>query len=358
MARRICLFVYENTNFLSLVCLLETFWVLKDASHDTAPTYDVHVCSRAGGAIRGEYRIYIETESIEDHRETKWDTFVVCGGWGFDQAVKSGQIVRDVAEQSRKAGRTCVVGGGAFIAAAAGLLDDCRVAVHPIVAERLARQFPHLSIDRISLLAGTPELLTSPGMTSCVDLALMLIEMDFGYHVAIEVAKYLLVPLKRSLHDPQLSLDLFLQERSDKFGPLHDWIRANLRNRLSIQELAEKAMMSVRNFSRSYYAEMGISPHKAVEIIRVHSACKLLRFRRSAKGIAASCGFGSERTFVRSFTKIIGMTPHDFRRSEFSREGTGVENKASESVGFELKELFAKAASQGRRERSGNELVE
>jgi transcriptional regulator GlxA family with amidase domain len=359
MARKICLFVYENTNFLSLVGLLETFWVLKDVSKNIAESYDVRVCSRSGGAICGEYKVFIETESIEDHRETTWDTFVVCGGWGFDQAVKSRQIVRDVAEQSRKARRTCVIGGGAFVAAAAGLLDDCRVAVHPIVADRLAQQFPHLSIERNSLLDGKPELLTSPGMTSTVDLALMMIESDFGYRTAIEVAKYLVVPMKRSFHDPQLSLDLFLQERSDKFGPLHDWIRANLKSRLSIQELAERAMMSVRNFSRSYYAEMGISPHKAVEIIRIHSACKLLRgSKQRTKGIAASCGFGSERTFLRSFTKIIGMSPHDFRLGGVSRDGTVVEKGASESFGIELKELFAKAASEGRCQPSDRELID
>lgn len=348
MTRRVCLFVYEKTNFLGLIGLLETFSVLADISSDKSQAYDVCVCSRAGGPISGGYGCSISTDKIEDHAVMQWDTFIVCGGWGFDQAVKTSQIVQEVAEQARNSRRICVMGGGAFIAAAAGLLEGCRVAVHPIVADRFARQFPHLQIDRKSLLTGNARVLTSPGMTSSVDLALTLIEADFGYRAAIEVAKYLVVPMKRSFHDPQLSIDLMLQERSDKFGPLHDWIRANLKRRLSIQELAERAAMSVRNFSRLYQAEMGISPRKAVEVIRVHAACKLLLSSKlHTKLVASNCGFGSERTFLRSFTKVVGMSAHEFRAATVDKEGRADNRKAASDGGLELKALLAKAATKG-----------
>lgn len=347
MTKRIGLFVYERTNFLTLTGLLESFATLSDIQKDRSNIYDVHVCSAGGGDISGRYGCFIKSEPIANFAPP-WDTFIVCGGWGFDQALKSPQIIRDVAEQSRNARRVCVIGGGAFIAAAAGLLDDHRVAAHPIVADRLAQQFPKLRIDKKSLLLRDANLFTSPGMSSSVDLALTMIEADFGYRAAIEVAKYLVVPVKRSFNDPQVSDDLILQEKSDRFGPLHDWVRSNLKRRLSIEELAERTAMSVRNFTRVYQTEMGISPRRAVEIIRVYAACRMLMSSKEhVKGVASRCGFGSERTFLRSFTRIVEMSPNAFRAEALARSGMDDADLPADALKIELNVLLAKARTGG-----------
>ena len=316
MPKQVCLFVYEGTNFLTLGGLLETFSTLSDIQKDPRKTYVPRVCSVAGGEISGRNGCFVRTESLADHETVAWDTFAICGGWGFDQALKSKRLVAQVAQHAHRAQRVCVLGGGAFIAAAAGLLDGHRVAAHPVVGGILAKKFPRVLIDQMSLLVSDRGLFTSPGMSSAVDLALTMIECDFGRRAAMEVAKYLVVPLKRSFNDPQLSPELMLQEKSDRFGELHDWMRSNLRNRLSIEELAGHAAMSVRNFTRLYHAETGMSPRRAVELVRIYAACRMLLFTKEhIKSVASRCGFGSERTFLRSFGRVVGMSPVEFRES-------------------------------------------
>ena len=346
MTKRVCFFVYDETNFLTLAGLLEAFAALTEIQKEKQKTYALHVCSYTGGNIPGGYECFIKTQSVDAHANTDWDTLIICGGWGFEQALQNHQLIRCVADQARRARRLCVVGGGAFVAAAAGLLDDRRVAAHPIIASRLRDRFPRLQVDSKALLIRDGDVLTSPGMASAVDLALSLIESDINYLTAIEVAKFLVVPMKRSFHDRQVSADLVIQEQSDKFGPLHDWIRSNLSKRLSLEDMAGQAAMSVRNFTRVYQAEIGISPRKVVEIIRVHAGCRALTLGGDrVKSVARRCGFGSERTFLRAFTRIVGVPPNVFRAIALGEACGGAKwDRAIDPHNIDLSTLIARAA--------------
>jgi transcriptional regulator GlxA family with amidase domain len=347
MSRNVCFFLYEQTNFLTLGSILEALSVLdRVRPADKHPAYNVTLSSFSGGMIGGAYGVCVETLPISAIDEILSDTFIICGGWGFEAALGNPELVRCVAEHGRRARRLCAIGGGVFLAAAAGLLDGRHVAAHPSVARLLEDRFPKLHVDSSSLLIRDGDILTSPGMSSSVDLALSLIEADYGYSAAVDVAKYLVLYLKRSIYDKQVSNDLILQGMSDKFGPLHDWIRSNLRKKLSLETLAEQAGMSTRNFTRVYQRHMGLSPRKAVEVFRVHAACRALTLGRDQIPVVAlHCGFDSERTLLRAFTRIIGIAPSQFREAAKAQAATGETAGQLDPHNIDINELLARSAN-------------
>lgn len=155
---------------------------------------------------------------------------------------------------------------------------------------------------------------TSAGVTAGIDLALALVEEDLGRDVALAVARYLVVFLKRSGGQSQYSATLSLQIADDTFGALHAWIRAHLAQDLSLSILADQAVMSARTFSRRYRQATGLTPARAVERLRVEEAKRLLsESRMPVKRVAQRCGFGSEETLRRSFMRLLATNPQDFR---------------------------------------------
>jgi transcriptional regulator GlxA family with amidase domain len=155
---------------------------------------------------------------------------------------------------------------------------------------------------------------TSAGVTAGIDLALALVEEDLGRTVALAVARYLVVFLKRPGGQAQFSTALSLQAAEDKFGALHDWINTHLAGDISLAILAGHAGMSERSFSRRYAAATGLTPGRAVERLRVEAARRLLsETRLPVKRISQRCGFGSEETMRRSFLRLLAATPQNYR---------------------------------------------
>jgi transcriptional regulator GlxA family with amidase domain len=151
-------------------------------------------------------------------------------------------------------------------------------------------------------------------VTAGIDLALALVEQDLGRTVALAVARYLVVFLKRPGGQAQFSTALSLQTAEDKFGALHDWINAHLADEMSLAILARQAGMSQRSFSRHYTGQTGLTPGRAVERLRVEAARQLLlESRLPIKRISRRCGFGSEETMRRSFLRLLGTSPQDYR---------------------------------------------
>jgi transcriptional regulator GlxA family with amidase domain len=151
-------------------------------------------------------------------------------------------------------------------------------------------------------------------VTAGIDLALALVEQDLGRTIALAVARYLVVFLKRPGGQAQFSTALSLQVADDEFGPLHDWVTRHLAGDLSLGTLARRAGMSERSFSRHYATATGLTPARAVERLRVEAARRLLTESRSpVKQISQRCGFGSEETMRRSFLRVLAATPQDYR---------------------------------------------
>ena len=203
---------------------------------------------------------------------------------------------------------------GAFLLAAAGLLDGRRAATHWMHCAELARRFPAVRVEPDPIFVRDGAIWTSAGVTAAIDLALALVEEDVGRSLALAVARHLVMFLKRPGGQAQFSTVLSLQGAEDRFGRLHSWMAGRLTDDLSLPALARKVGMSERSFSRHYVEATGITPARAVERLRVEAARRLLSDTRlPVKRIVARCGFGSEETLRRSFVRLLAATPQDYR---------------------------------------------
>ncbi|ETK19753.1 AraC family transcriptional regulator [Pseudomonas sp. FH4] len=246
--------------------------------------------------------------------ETPCDTLVIAGGWGVYGAAEDPALVEWVRQKATQARRMTSVCTGAFLLAASGLLDGCRVVTHWTRCEELARKYPRLQVEANPIFIQQGALWTSAGVTAGIDLCLALVEEDLGRAVALEVARHLVVFLKRPGGQSQFSVTLSLQKGDNRFSELHAWIAEHLHLDLNIPTLAAACGMSERSFVRHYRAETGQTPARAVELIRVETARRQLADSAVAiKRIAVQCGFGSEETMRRSFVRALSISPQLYR---------------------------------------------
>ena len=242
------------------------------------------------------------------------DTLVVAGGQGVMRAAADDQLVDWVRERATTARRVTSVCTGAFLLGAAGLLDHRRAVTHWEYCERLARRYPLVTVDAHPIFIKDGPVWTSAGVTAGIDLALALVEEDRGRSLALAVARHLVVFLKRPGGQAQFSAALTLQSSDDRFATLHDWISNNLDGDLSLYRLAAQSGMSERSFGRRYAEATGMTPGRAVERLRVEAARQLLsETTMPVKRIAQRCGFGTEETMRRSFQRVHGVGPADYR---------------------------------------------
>ncbi|WP_213880905.1 GlxA family transcriptional regulator [Pseudomonas sp. dw_358] len=273
--------------------------------------YAARVVAAEGGAVRSSSGLAMVAEPLPDSPS---DTLVIAGGWGVYSASRDRALVRWITRQAHSARRVASVCSGAFLLAATGLLEGQRVVTHWSRCEELARQYPGLQVEADSIFIQQGKLWTSAGVTAGIDLALALVEEDLGRALALEVARQLVVFLKRPGGQSQFSVALTQQQQGSRFGVLHEWIGQHLNGDLSIAVLAAQAGMSERSFVRHYRAETGQTPARAIELIRVEAARQLLSDTpASIKRVARECGFGSEETLRRSFHRVMAVTPQAYR---------------------------------------------
>lgn len=247
------------------------------------------------------------------------DTLIVAGGAGVNAALGNADLLAWVREHAAHCRRVASVCSGAFLLAACGLLDGRRVATHWSRCAELAEKYPRLQVDNEPIFINDGQVWTSAGITAGIDLALALVEADLGRAIALAIARYLVVFLKRPGGQAQFSTALASQTDDDRFRELHAWIADNLKLELSVSQLADQAGMSERSFVRHYRAATGQTPARALELMRVESARRWLAdTSEPIKRIAGHCGFGSEETMRRSFLRSIAVTPQHYRE-RFSR---------------------------------------
>jgi transcriptional regulator GlxA family with amidase domain len=245
---------------------------------------------------------------------TPVDTLLVAGGEAVHTAAREKRLVRWIAARAARARRVGSICSGAFLLAAAGLLDGRRATTHWMVCDNLARRFPAVRVENDPIFVRDGRVWTSAGVTAGIDMALALVQEDLGHPAAIAVARDLVVFLKRPGGQAQFSATLALQHRGGEFDRLHSWMAGHLANDLSISALAARAAMSERSFIRRYRAATGLTPAHAVERMRVEAAQQLLTTTRMPiKRVAQRCGFGSDETFRRSFARQAGTTPNEYR---------------------------------------------
>ena len=280
--------------------------------------YEIRVVAQGGERVEASGGVELAVHPLSP-ADAALDTLMIAGGEGVAAVATDTLLIDWVRERAKRARRTASVCTGAFLLAASGVLDGRRAVTHWAFCKELARRFPsvHVEPDPIFIRDGT--VWTSAGVTAGIDLALALVEEDLGRAVALAVARYLVVFLKRPGNQAQFSEFLSLQAAEDKFGALHDWINSHLADDLSLPVLATRAGMSERSFSRHYAESTGQTPARAIERLRVQGAQHLLsETRLPVKRISQRCGFGSEETMRRSFLRVLETTPQDYR-ARFTR---------------------------------------
>ena len=219
-----------------------------------------------------------------------------------------------VRARARRARRTASVCTGAFLLAACGLLDGRRAATHWSFCAELGRRYPQVRVESDPIFLRDGPVWTSAGVTAGIDLTLALVEQDLGRTVALAVARYLVVFLKRPGGQAQFSAALSQQMSDVRFGELHDWMNRHIAEEITLPDLAQRAGMSERSFSRHYTEATGITPARSLERLRVDAARRLLsESRLPLKRISQRCGFGSEETMRRSFIRVLDTTPQEYR---------------------------------------------
>jgi transcriptional regulator GlxA family with amidase domain len=242
------------------------------------------------------------------------DTLIVAGGGGMRAVMQDCAVLDWLRQHAAVCRRVASVCTGAFLLAEAGLLDGRRAVTHWENCAELEQRYPTLHVEPDPIFIQDGPVWTSAGVTAGIDLALALVEEDIGRAIALDVARDLVVFLKRPGGQSQFSAALTLQSAGDQFGELHAWIADHLGADLSVGALAERVGMSERSFIRRYRAQTGNTPARAVEQIRTEAALRLLAETDwPLKRIAARCGFGSEETLRRSTLRAIAVTPQAYR---------------------------------------------
>jgi transcriptional regulator GlxA family with amidase domain len=250
----------------------------------------------------------------EPFGEAVFDTVIIgATAWGEKPTPGLLAFVQKSTRTARRVAATCT---GAFILAEAGALDGHRATTHWRFARDLRERYPKLKVqeDRIFIIDGS--IWTSGGVTAGIDLALAMVEKDLGPEIARTVARDMLVYHRRSGGQSQFSTLLELEPKSDRIQSALDYANRNLKGTLSVQELADAAALSPRQFSRAFRAETGQSPAKAVEHLRVEAARVLVeQGRLSMDAIAEETGFADRERMRRAFLRRFGQSPQAIRRN-------------------------------------------
>jgi transcriptional regulator GlxA family with amidase domain len=224
------------------------------------------------------------------------------------------EIVPWLCDDARR--RTAGVCSGAFFLAEAGLLDGRRATTHWDVAERFRLRYPNVRLDADRMFIRDGKVWTSAGISAGIDLALALVEDDLGPGIARRTAQQLVVHQRRHGGQSQYSALVERGGKTGRFGDLIGWMRARLTEPMTVERLAERAAMSPRNFARAFVAEIGVTPAKVVEGLRLEAARIAVETSHlSLDHIAASTGFGDATRMRRAFVRAFGTSPQAVRRS-------------------------------------------
>jgi transcriptional regulator GlxA family with amidase domain len=253
----------------------------------------------------------VETERAGD---VALDTLLVGGA--LDNSNPAPEMIDFLRRAPAHVRRIAAICGAAFILGGAGLLDGRRATTHWRLGKKLQDNFPAamVEVDRIFIADGP--IWTSAGMTAGIDLALSLVEHDLGREKARMVARMMVVHHRRAGGQSQHSALLEMDAKSDRVQDALAYARRNLGKALTVEELAEAACLSPRQFSRVFRKETGLSPAKAIENLRLEAARLMLEQGRLPVGtIAAEAGFGGSERMRRSFQRSFGQNPQAVRNA-------------------------------------------
>ena len=244
------------------------------------------------------------------------DTLMVVGGQGTEGAVSDRRLIAEVRRLAAVSRRVTSVCSGAFVLAQAGLLDGRRATTHWQYCALLAELFPAVTVEPDPIFVRDGNVITSAGVSAGMDLALALVEDDLGHDVALAVARRLVLFLRRPGNQSQFSTHLQTQVADrNALRDLQAWIAEHPDTDLTVAALARRAGLSERHLARVFRDEVGLTPARYVERVRVEVARRRLEESDDPiDAVASHCGFGTTETMRRTFLRALRTTPSEYRR--------------------------------------------
>jgi transcriptional regulator GlxA family with amidase domain len=325
--RTVAVLAFPGSQGLDVVGPLEVFgrtarWLREERGRAT-PAYETLVVSRRRGPLRSSsgYSLLAD-RALGDLREPV-DTLLVAGGPGIREVLDDRSLhawLRAAQGRARRFGSVCT---GALLLARAGLLDGRRATTHWRSCARLAAEHPRVRVEPDRIFVRDRGVYTSAGVTAGMDLALAMVEEDHGREVALSVARELVLFVRRPGGQSQFSAQLSAQlAERDAIRDLQAFALEHPEADLSVASLSRRAAMSPRNFARVFAREVGVTPARWVEGVRVETARRRIEEARvGVEEVASSCGFGTREGLRRAFRRRLGVAPREYRQ----RFGSGAE---------------------------------
>lgn len=291
--------------------------VFTTASLLTGGGYDVVMSSADGQPVTTPTGLRFVAEPLPDPRDPI-DTVVLPGGGGVDAARSNPELMDWIKAVAGSARRIVSVCTGAFLAAESGLLDGCRATTHWAFAEQFAREFPTIEVDPDPIFVRSSDRVwTAAGVTAGIDLALSLVEDDHGTEIAQTVARWLVLYLRRPGGQTQFAAPVWMpRAKRAPIREVQEAIEAEPGRSHTIGDLARRAAMSPRHFTRVFTDEVGEAPGHYVERIRTEAARRQLQETDdTVVAIASRCGFGTAETMRRNFLRRVGISPDQYRKA-------------------------------------------
>jgi transcriptional regulator GlxA family with amidase domain len=310
ITRHVAFFIYPQFNLIDLSGPLEA---LATATSLAPGSYRFTVMSLEGGEVESGTGVKVMSQVAVSEAI---DTFVIVGDMGVAEREVSPEtiaLIRAAAAGARRIASVCM---GAFLLAGRVFRPGRRPTTHWRFAAKLQAMYPALRVDGDRIFVNEDGVWTSAGMTAGIDMTLALIEEDLGRDVSRAVARMLLVYYRRPGGQMQYSSLLDLDPESDRIRRTLSFAREHLSEPLSVEQLAEVAHLSLRQFSRAFIAATGMSPAKAVERLRVEAARPMVEdSRETLEAIARAVGFADPERMRQSFVRVSGQPPRALRRA-------------------------------------------
>jgi transcriptional regulator GlxA family with amidase domain len=311
---RVVIVLFPRTKLLDVTGPLQVFNDAKRA--DGSAVYEIILTSEDGGPVETDAGVPLPSIRLAEAAARPIDTLLVSGGRSALDAAGSAALLAFLRDQSGKVRRLGSICLGAFILAAAGLLDGCEATTHWEYTERLSTAHPATTVRPDAIFVSNGRIWTSAGVSTGIDMALAMVEEDIGRKTALDLARDLVLYLKRPGGQAQFSGELQRQSRdaAGRFDALHAHMREHAAGDLSVPELARIMAMSPRHFARVYAQQTGISPAKAVEAVRLNLARDLLEETDiGIQQVAVRAGFGDDERLRRAFLRRYGIAPGEYR---------------------------------------------
>lgn len=316
--RTVGIIAYPGVEILDVTGPMEAFAFantgLQQAGLANGPVYTIELLAAEQGALTTSCGLQIIANRSYRDVHKDMDTILIAGTTDIDCLLIDKNLqawIKLIAPSVRRLASVCT---GAFLLAESGLLDGRQATSHWLFCKRLADDYPSVNVEPDRIFVRDGAISTSGGITSGIDLALSMVEEDWGSELALTIARTLVVFLRRPGGQSQFSAYLISEAHRPEIKELQAWIMMHLGDNLQVEALAERLCMSPRNFARFFLAETGMTPAKFVELARIDAARHYLSSTTlPIETVAGRAGFGDAERMRRAFIRQLGVNPQSYR---------------------------------------------